>query len=49
MLLGIARVAVLIATEGELEGSLNAWAAFVASVAFAVGVALGIALYRLQA
>jgi hypothetical protein len=36
MLLGIAPVAVLIATEGELEGSLNTWVAFVASLAFAV-------------
>jgi hypothetical protein len=31
-----APVAVLIATEGELEGSLNTWVAFVASLAFAV-------------
>jgi hypothetical protein len=49
MLLAIAPLAVLIATEGELEGSLNTWVAFVASVAFAVGVALGIALHRRQA
>lgn len=48
-LLAIAPLAVLIATEGELEGNLNAWVGFVASVAFAVGVGLGIALHRRQA
>ena len=48
-LLAIAPLALLIATEGELEGNLNTWLAFVASVAYAVGVALGIALHRGQA
>ncbi len=45
-LVGIVPLASLVVAEGELEGHLNSWVAFVASVAYAAGVAAGIAIRR---